>query len=79
MKNKYLVPCGYKFIDVYRVCSLFCVFDPGIQHAIKKLLFSGHRGHKSYVQDLEEAIQSIRRSIDMYHEDELTIPVDIEE
>lgn len=56
-------------IDVYRVLELFEVTDPGIQHAIKKLLVAGGRGVKDQTQDYQEAIDSIKRSIEMIEED----------
>ena len=51
-------------VDVYDVLRAFAVTDPAIQHAIKKLLCTGVRGHKDSQQDLEEAIQSIERALD---------------
>ena len=35
-----------KAVDVYRVLELFDVSSPAIQHAVKKLLCAGGRGHK---------------------------------
>jgi hypothetical protein len=52
-------------VDVYDVLRAFNVTDPAIQHAIKKLLCTGIRGHKNSRQDLEEAIQSIERALDV--------------
>jgi ABC-type glycerol-3-phosphate transport system substrate-binding protein len=68
MTNKYLKEYPYSTIDVYRVLIVFGVSDPGIQHAIKKLLFAGQRGTKDYQTDLKEAIQAIERSIKMEQE-----------
>lgn len=50
-------------IDVYDVLLLFGVHCPARQHAIKKLLCAGQRGSKSAIQDLQEAADSIKRSI----------------
>ena len=50
-------------VDVYRVLNAFEVHDAATQHAIKKLLAAGKRGHKDYVQDLKEAIASIELAI----------------
>ena len=50
-------------VDVYRVLNAFDVHDAATQHAIKKLLAAGKRGHKDYVQDLKEAIASIELAI----------------
>lgn len=52
-------------IDVYRVLDAFGVTDPAIQHAAKKLLMPGGRGPKGIVQDLEEAVFSIRQAIEL--------------
>jgi hypothetical protein len=51
--------------DVYRVLRAFGVTCPALQHAIKKLLMPGQRGAKSTVQDLDEALVSVSRAIDM--------------
>ena len=57
-------------VDVYDVLRAFSVTDPAIQHAVKKLLCTGIRGHKDSKQDLEEAIQSIERALDVVKTDE---------
>lgn len=59
-----------KFIDVYRVLDLFGVSNPCIQHAVKKLLCSGQRGVKDTRQDVQEAITSLVRYLEMQTEDE---------
>lgn len=56
---------GLKFIDVYRLCKLFNVTDPCIQHAVKKLLCAGKRGAKSESQDVQEAIDTLQRYQEM--------------
>jgi hypothetical protein len=62
---------GYTIsVDVYDILRAFAVTDPAIQHAIKKLLCTGIRGHKDSRQDLEEAIQSIQRALDVVKTDE---------
>ena len=68
VRNKYDVQIvgkdGVKTtVDVYRVLNAFEVHDASTQHAIKKLLAAGKRGHKDYVQDLKEAIASIELAI----------------
>lgn len=50
---------GQCTVDVYRVLNAFGPLSPEIDHAVKKLLAPGTRGHKSEKQDLSEAIQSI--------------------
>lgn len=54
-------------IDIYLVCQLFNVDDSSgcLQHAIKKLLAAGSRGHKDLLTDLNEAVVSIQRKIDI--------------
>ena len=59
-----------KWIDVYRVLDLFGVSNPCVQHAIKKLLCSGQRGVKDTQQDVQEAITSLLRYLEMKTEDE---------
>ncbi len=59
-----------KWIDVYRVLVLFGVTNPCIQHAIKKLLCAGQRGIKDQKQDVQEAIASLLRYLEMQTEDE---------
>ena len=67
-KNKYAVDCKGRNIDVYDVLNAFAVTCPATQHAIKKLLMSGKRGHKSELGDLLEARASVDRAIDLAHE-----------
>ena len=67
--NRYLKPCPYSHIDVYRVLSIFEVTDPCIQHAIKKLLFAGKRGAKDFETDIKEAKSSLIRWEDMRREE----------
>lgn len=50
---------GKCIVDVYRVLVAFGDIPPEIQHAIKKLLAGGKRGHKDEGMDYLEAIQSI--------------------
>lgn len=59
-----------KWIDVYRVLVLFGVTNPCLQHAIKKLLCAGQRGVKDQKQDVQEAIASLVRYLEMQTEDD---------
>lgn len=62
-------------VDVYRVCQLFNVDDPSgaIQHAIKKLLLPGQRGAgKDRRKDIQEAIDTLKRRLEMMDEDSET-------
>ena len=67
-ENKYAVDCKGRSIDVYDVLNAFAVTCPAMQHAIKKLLMPGKRGHKSELGDLLEARASVDRAIDLAHE-----------
>lgn len=58
-----------KYIDVYRVLILFGVTDPCLQHAIKKLLCAGKRGVKDELKDVQEAISSLLRHLEIKTED----------
>tara|TARA_R110000868_G_C10564972_1_gene737223 strand:+ start:278 stop:646 length:369 start_codon:yes stop_codon:yes gene_type:complete len=53
--------CG-KTLDVYDVLDAFRVENPAIQHALKKMLCTGSRGHKDYQEDIQEAIDSLERA-----------------
>lgn len=52
-------------VDVYSVIEAFAVTNPGLQHAIKKILCAGLRGKGSTEQDLNESIDAIRRVIEI--------------
>ena len=53
-------------VDVYRVINAFGVSDPATQHAIKKLLCLGLRGHKDYLTDLNDSIESLQKAKELY-------------
>lgn len=59
-----------KSVDVYRVLVLFGVTNPCLQHAIKKLLCAGNRGVKDELKDVQEAIASLTRYLEIKTEDE---------
>lgn len=63
------VPNGVEYIDVYRLLEMFEVSNPAIQHAVKKLLVAGGRGHKDLEKDVKEAIVSLTRWIAMREEE----------
>jgi trehalose-6-phosphatase len=54
--------------DVYDVIRAFSVNDPCLQHAIKKLLAAGERGHKDRLEDLQDIVDSVQRAIEMHKE-----------
>ena len=68
--NPYIVDISkYNKLDIYRILSLYDVTDPCLQHAIKKLLCAGKRGAKNFLQDVNEAMQSLQRFLEMQGED----------
>lgn len=65
------------WVDVYETCGAFMstITDPlflrvrtAVDHAVKKLLAPGERGHKELRQDLVEARDSINRAIEQVDE-----------
>ena len=53
-------------IDIYAICDLYVDDKSGcIQHAVKKLLCCGKRGAKNELKDLQEAIDTIQRKIEI--------------
>ena len=68
--NPYIVDISkYNKLDIYRILKLYEVSDPCLQHAIKKLLCAGKRGVKNQTQDINEAILSLQRLLEMQEED----------
>lgn len=67
--SKYTRTVPVLTIDVYRVLAAFGVADPAIQHAVKKLLCAGSRGHKDFDADINEAIEALHRCLEMRAED----------
>ena len=68
--NPYIVDISkYNKLDIYRILKLYEVSDPCLQHAIKKLLCAGKRGSKNFLQDVNEAMQSLQRFLEMQGED----------
>jgi hypothetical protein len=58
-----------KFIDPYRVADLYGMDGGPIEHAFKKVLCAGMRGHKSRERDVQDAIDSLLRWQEMQRED----------
>ena len=61
--NKYQRTVPSTTIDVYDVLTAYSVTNPATQHALKKLLQPGNRGHKDTLTDMREALASIQRAI----------------
>lgn len=59
----------YDTIDVYAVCKIFDVQDTSgcLQHAIKKLLVTGKRGHKDRQTDIQNTIDTLNRLLELEH------------
>ncbi|MGP5346119.1 hypothetical protein ACTXLJ_05530 [Psychrobacter celer] len=60
----------YDTIDVYAVCKIFDVQDTSgcLQHAIKKLLVTGGRGYKDRQTDIQNAIDTLNRLLELESE-----------
>ena len=57
-------------IDIYRLLDLFGVTDQALGHAIKKLVAPGGRGAgKDFRKDVQEAIDTLQRRLEMLDED----------
>lgn len=63
--NKYQRQVPSTTIDIYDILKAWGVTCPATQHAIKKLLQPGERGHKDKLTDLREALASVERAIRM--------------
>lgn len=48
-------------VDIYRILHAFNVQNPMAQHAIKKLLCAGLRGHKNLNEDVDDIIDSLQK------------------
>lgn len=72
-KHKHYFKCvaHLTHIDVYRVLALYNVTDQAVAHAVKKLLVAGGRGVKDTRRDIQEAIDTLMRRLEMDEEDEL--------
>ena len=58
------------YIDVYRIIDLYELHDPCFQHALKKILVPGARGHKDLTKDINDIIDTMRRKLEMIAENE---------
>lgn len=64
--NHYFIDVrGREYIDIYEILNLYGVTRHPIGHAVKKLLLAGCRGRKDYETDLSEAIDAIRRELEI--------------
>ena len=58
------------YIDVYRIIDLYELHDPCFQHALKKVLVPGQRGHKDLTKDINDIIDTMQRKLEMLAEDD---------
>jgi hypothetical protein len=58
------------YIDVYRIINLYELNDPCFQHALKKILVPGARGHKDLTKDINDIIDTMQRKLEMLVENE---------
>jgi hypothetical protein len=52
---------GVDAIDLYHVARLYDIADPALFHAFKKIACAGKRGAKDQAQDVQEAIDALKR------------------
>jgi hypothetical protein len=63
---------GHTHLDIYQVLEMWDVFSPAAQHAVKKIFCAGERGAKDMRKDINEAIISLQRQLEMLDSRELT-------
>ena len=54
---------GFIVVDCYDILEIVGDISPRRQHAAKKVLFGGGRGHKGLEKDLQEAIWSLQSEL----------------
>lgn len=59
----------YNKIDPYRICELAGCSHPAA-HIVKKAMFTGKRGHKDLIKDIENIRDTATRWLEMIEEDE---------
>ena len=55
---------GFVVVDCNDIIDLIGIKESALQHAFKKVAFSGTRGHKDKIIDLTEAVWSINNQIE---------------
>lgn len=58
-------------VDAYRVLDAYPTNDPAVDHAIKKMLCAGQRGHKYKITDYENAIESMQKALVLLQQKDL--------
>ncbi|QDP50472.1 MAG: hypothetical protein Unbinned6284contig1001_28 [Prokaryotic dsDNA virus sp.] len=55
--------CGTKVeVDIYRVLDAYKTGSASLDHAAKKVLCAGLRGHKDFITDIDNAIESLQEA-----------------
>lgn len=67
-RSKYAREVKGVTVDVYDVLKAFNVTCPALQHAAKKVLCAGLRGHKDTEKDIREAIEALERAEQLHAE-----------
>ena len=69
--SHYFIPAGkFDKLDLYRIAEQLGIENHAQFHAWKKITCAGKRGSKSTIQDIQEAIDSLQRWIEMLEENE---------
>jgi hypothetical protein len=53
-------------VDCYDMIDALNITCPAVQHAFKKIAYTGVRGKATYEQDLTEAIDALKRAIQLH-------------
>jgi hypothetical protein len=64
------LPKDVTHVDVYWVIEAWGITQPALQHALKKIMCAGARGAKDKRKDIQEAIASCKRCLEMWDEQE---------
>lgn len=68
--NKYRIYVGEKiWVDLYDIAAALEINNNASFHAFKKIAMAGRRGAKDKVQDLTEALESLKRAIELEKEE----------
>ena len=54
---------GFICLDWYKISDLVGIVRSRLNHAGKKILFGGNRGHKGMKKDIKEAIWSLQEEL----------------
>ena len=74
--HKKITPDADGLIDLYAIAEAFGVKSNPQFHAMKRIMMAGERGHKSLVQDIDEAIIAAQRWKEMVQAGLVAVPQD---